>query len=334
MYLGTAEFPVDQFPGTGLTKPFSTYVLTFYDRRAANTLYKVWGVDATNPNLPPTDSQIRSTVQFTPGSLVVKAAFTTADVNTWPWMKNALQWPAYISINATKGRLSVHARPEIDQLSFMQFDIIVKDPASSPKTGWVYTTLVYDPRAPGKDPWDRMVPLGAMWGNDPEVNNSLPNQPPLSETWINPNAPLYATTTLGWGKRLSGPNDGALNDAIVNGKEIHNLPSSACMACHISAQWEMKSFLLPATTAQPQFPKNDGYMAMWAPGSPQWMEWFQDPPGNKGMNAGTVPLDYDLVFAFKSLKIWYNWRNPKNQMILTDRRGEPLEGYNGKPVPQ
>ena len=51
----------------------------------------------------------------------------------------------------------------------MQFDIIVKDSVAAPKTGWVFSTLVYDLNAPG-DAWDKMVPLGAQWGNDPGID--------------------------------------------------------------------------------------------------------------------------------------------------------------------
>lgn len=80
-------------------------------------------------------------------------------------MGGALQWPLYITINATTGD---HKTPQLDQTSLMQFDLIVKDTKSAPKSGWVFATLVYDKDAPGSNVWDKLVPLGAMWGNDPE----------------------------------------------------------------------------------------------------------------------------------------------------------------------
>ena len=83
-----------------------------------------------------------------------------------------------------------------------------------------------------------MVPLGAMWGNDPGLN---PEQNPainLQENWINPSAPQYSTQTLGWGGRLSGPNDGATNDISVGGKVLINHRDSSCMSCHSPAQWQ------------------------------------------------------------------------------------------------
>lgn len=326
MYVGSSYFPINQFPNAGPSKPFSTYVLTYYDQRAANTLYQVWGDTAMDPNITPTSTQ------FATGSVVVKAAFTTANSDVWPAMEGALQWPLYITTNATNAPKGNYSAPQTDQTSFMQFDIIVKDPASAPRTGWVFSTLVYDKDAPGDDPWDKMVPLGAQWGNDPEVDSSKPNPPPLRENWINPAAPAYAKNTLGWGGRLSGPNDGALNDAVVDGAKIPNLDSSSCMGCHISAQWPMQSFLLPATSNPPQL-IDDDYIGMWAPGSAQWMRWFQSTPGNQPMDAGSTAFDYDMVFAFKSLPQWQSAVLPQRRNMVMDRRGRPaLDGnYNGLP---
>ncbi len=348
MYVGNDEAPVSQYPRTGLSKPFTTYVLTYYDKRAANSLFNVWGTSAMDPAIT------KSSGQFADGAVVVKAAFATANADVWPAMGNALQWQLYITENATTGGTK---EPQLEQTSFFQFDIIVKDTLSAPKTGWVFSTLVYDKDAPGNDVWDKMVPLGAQWGNDPEVNSALPNPPPLQENWINPSAPAYAKTTLGWGGRLSGPNDGALNDAIIRsdnpvlqGKQFPNLPSSSCMGCHISSQWPMRSFLLPSPTNPPQFPlgKNSDFMVLWAPGSPGWMRWFQDPPGTQAMDPGGVAFDFDMVFVFKSLPQWLkavlpggpnvamtNKGRPERAADALNAKGEPLvlnEGYNGKPL--
>ena len=77
--------------------------------------------------------------QFAEDGVIVKAAFTTANADVWPVMGGALQWPLYITTNATTGD---HKTPQLDQTSFMQFDLIVKDTKSAPKTGWVFATLV------------------------------------------------------------------------------------------------------------------------------------------------------------------------------------------------
>ncbi|MDF1779942.1 MAG: hypothetical protein P1U67_01475 [Alcanivoracaceae bacterium] len=326
MYVGSSDFDKDLFDGTGLKKDFSTYVLTMYNEVAANTLYNVWQTDAMNPQITATDTQ------FAENSVVTKYAFTTANSDNWDAMQGALEWPLYITVNATTGD---HKTSQLDKASLMQFDLIVKDTQSAPDTGWVFATLVYDKDAPGKDVWDKMVPLGAMWGNDPEVNSTKNPSQPLTQNWINPNAPEYAKKTLGWGGRLSGPNDGGMNDAIVNvdGKptKMKNLPSSSCLSCHGSAEWPMHSFLLPTTTMPPQS-KGD-YLMMWPPGSPQWMQWFQSRAGNVPQDIGTTAFDYDMVFVFKSLPAWQKATTGRPTLLQgLDRTGKPInkfQNYDG-----
>jgi hypothetical protein len=338
MYVGSSPFMPDLFNGSGLTKPFTTYVLTFYDRRAAHSLYNVWGATATTPKIA------AGTPQFAEASVVVKAAFSTANADVWPVMQGARQWTLYISTNATKDR-GRDAAPKLDPTSFFQFDIIVKDSKSAPQTGWVFSTLVYDKDAPGTDFWDKMVPLGAMWGNDPQATS--PDQP-LTQNWINPAAPAYAKMTLGWGGRLSGPNDGAVNDAIVDEPVPvlkPKLPSSSCMSCHSVAEWPLKSFLLPTSSDPQQFGPsgcvNSDYLVMWAPGStgetklgsPRWTHWFQSRSGAEPADSGTIAFDYDMVFTFKSLTAWQSVQPGARATALglAARRLIPILSYSGRP---
>lgn len=298
-----SDFPATTFPKSGLTKGgMSTYVLTFYDSTAAYTLHQVWGTDAQNPKLT------NSSGQFAEGAVIVKLAVTTALEKDWPVMAGAAQWPLYIPAAMAPDT----AAPSVRNTSVMQLDIIVKDAITAPKTGWVFTTLVYDAKAPGINAWDKMVPLGAMWGNDPEINSTKYPNALLTENVINPKAPLYATETLGWGGRLSGPNDAAVvAPAIITdgqggtgGLEVPAVAASSCMSCHSPAQYPMKSFLLPIPTPTDTPRNRQGALVLNVPGSMPWMKWFQDRPGNVSMDSGTTPLDYDMVFAFKSLPAW------------------------------
>jgi hypothetical protein len=319
-YTGS-QFPPSTFPGTGLTKTITTYVLTYYDERAAYAVGQVWGKTAMTPKIETALAQIPE------GGVIVKAALVDATAKDWPVMKGAANWPLYAPIN------NGTQVPSVTTTSFMQFDIIVKDAKSSPKTGWVFATLVYDTDKPGTG-WDKMVPLGAMWGNDPDVNSTADPKAVLNENWINPKAPLYSTQTLGWGGRLSGPNDGARNGIIVGSQKMDNTPNSSCMSCHSPAEWPMKSFLLPSTTYPPTF--SGDYLVSPAPGSTDWFEWFQDRPGTQPKDAGTVALDYDMVFAFKSLPLWS--KAVGKPVMLLKRSGRPAETandllYNGKPAP-
>jgi hypothetical protein len=327
MYTGST-FDASLFPGTGLSKTFTTYVLTFYDDRASRALSRVWGSTAMTPTLT------NSSAQFDEGAIIVKAAFIDITGDDWPVMKGAATWPLYVPI-PTKASPQP---PSVTRSAFMQFDIIVKDSRSAPKTGWVFSTLVYDAGAPGKG-WDKMVPLGAMWGNDPGVDSSTNAHAPLSETWINPKAPLYSTQTLGWGGRLSGPNDGAVNDIMVDDKPMPNTPNSSCMSCHSPAEWKMNSFLLPS------FQNNDPpppfkvcgakgeFICSPRPGSPQWLTWFQDRLGSQPMDTGTIPTDFDMVFAFKSLPLWARATGAGISLMFLPRHGEMPQDlqYNGIP---
>jgi hypothetical protein len=194
-----------------------------------------------------------------------------------------------------------------------------------------------------------MVPLGAMWGNDPQATS--PGQP-LMQNWINPAAPAYSKMTLGWGGRLSGPNDGAVNDAVIDGPTpvvSPGLPSSSCMSCHSVAEWPMKSFLLPVYTESKLFPdpqfSNSDYQIMWPPGSPavkdgvpQWMHWFQSRPGTEPADPGTVAFDYDMVFTFKSLRAWQSAQPTTGgaaPLAESPRAGArpapPADSYSGRP---
>jgi hypothetical protein len=337
------QFGPGIFPGTGLRTTFDTHVLTYYDERAAYTLFKVWGTAAMDPKIE------TGAFQFDEGSVVVKAALFVSDdpqvqKNWWPVTNGAAAWPLYLAIPEQKP-----GAPGVLTGYVMQFDIIVKDSVAAPKTGWVFSTLVYDGSAKG-DAWDKMVPLGAMWGNDPEAKPGNP----LQENWINPAAPKYSTQTLGWGGRLSGPNDGARNDIQVGTKVMKNAPDSSCMSCHSPSQWNtarhaMSSFLLPSFPNPnpgppfkpcPNGKPTDPYICSPAPGSTVWANWFQSRPGTVPQDAGDIPTDYDMVFAFKTLPMWWKATGPRGQpapfSMLQLRAGkhQPQEfnEYTGAPL--
>ena len=335
------------FPDTGLKVPFQTHVLTYYDARAAWTVQKFWGDTAMKPTLNTQASQ------FDEGSIIVKAAvFSSTDTKVqrdwWDAMRGAQEWPLYVAVDPSQ----TNAPPQLWSGYVAQFDIIVKDSKSSPKTGWVFMTLVYDGSMPG-DVWDKMVPLGVQWGNDPQATRE---DMPLVENWNNPAAPLYSTQTLGWGGRLSGPNDGARNDIAVDGKVYRNAPNSSCMSCHSTSQWNiaqhrMTSFLLPSlpTKSGPGFQTcgddgkpnpNGSLICSPAPGSQAWMKWFQNRRGTQSMDPGSFATDFDEVFSFKALKLWWTATNPKKeaapQLELVRHPGQPLQynQYTGAPLPQ
>ncbi|MCW3108490.1 MAG: hypothetical protein JWQ09_2996 [Segetibacter sp.] len=281
------------------------YALVLYDSTAAYTVGQIWGKTGQKVNL------LNNAAQFAEGSIIVKFAFSNINYPAWPVMEGAQTFSIYDTIatgeNPTPGY-------QVRKVSFFQMDIIVKDSKTAPKTGWVYSTFVYDKEVKGSL-WDKLVPLGAMWGNDPTVNSPVtPPYPKLYETGINPMAPEYSRETLGWGGRLSGPNDGAVAQRAVDintGRVYNNLALSSCMSCHLPAQDTFKSFLLPAP-----FPKKtDTAFYVYTPGSANWNLWFRDNDGNTPFDSGQVAMDYDMVMAFKSVSA-YEAAQPSGQNKL------------------
>lgn len=338
LYVGVTDQPASLWPNTGLSVPWNTFCLSFYDSRAAVTLSNFWGGDALKPavNTP-------GASQFAEGSLVLKLAFSSVNatptginpMNRWPVLAGAAQWNIVYTENSTEPEL----KGKIGPVSFFQFDIVVKDSKASPKTGWVFTTFVYDKDAPGQDAFDKMVPLGAMWGNDPGVDSSQPHPPPLRENWINPTAPKYSKMTLGWGDRLAGPNDGARGPALYaegNTGKIVKVPSqgfSSCLSCHGSAAWPYPATAAGMMPIPPSGPAvnaaaNTDYTPIFQPGSPPWNQWFQDRAGNVPQVPGALAMDYDMVTGFKSMTQWNEWKQSTESRPLgphVDRN------YNGLP---
>jgi hypothetical protein len=333
-------FSATQTPGCLFNDPALTvnsvnnFAAVYYNATAAVGLGHFWGATAMTPNLT------TAAAQFPDGSLIIKLAFTQITAAQWPVMGESPSWTIFSTWFDDNGNQACNNT--LFPVQLMQIDVIVKDSKAAPKTGWVFTTLVYDNRLPGTF-WDRMVPLGAMWGNDPDVESS--DQPgtraPLNETWINPASPAYSQATLGWGGRLSGPNDGAVTAALQyidpsTGK-LGTVPvaNSSCMSCHSPAEWPFQSFLLPG------YANSSGYH-MTAPGSSDWLRWFQDRPGTQAMDNGSIALDYDMMFAFKALPAWAAATNqPLNNLHLFMRPADMLKRprvpkvterqYNGLP---
>jgi hypothetical protein len=188
------------------------------------------------------------------------------------------------------------------------------------------------------------------------VDSSQKKPPPLEETWINPAAPKYSTETLGWGGRLAGPNDGARNDIQVGKKVLENHADSSCMSCHGPAEWQPVqhiriSFLLPSfPNQQPSTPYKTcpagnpagPYICSPEPASTEWSRWFQDRYGTEPQDpdTGSVATDYDMVFTFKTLPMWWKAVGGKDApmpfALRTLRHGTEIPAqyneYNGAPL--
>lgn len=283
-------------PGTfkGLNIPLQNFTLVYYDAISATMLKKLWA-NPFNPN--------RAQANFPEGAIVIKAAAVSATPEEWPVVKGSSVWNVWRPSPADLVNPAIKdPQPKLLPVRVMQFDIIVKDHKASPQTGWVFSTFVYNADAPGNSTWDKLVPLGAMWGNDPEVASKYPAKLALKETWINrAGAAPYALEQLGWEGRLSGPIDVAKRHKVIYTDGMLPRPdqrASSCMSCHGTAQYPFVANLYPSPNRT--FPRDGDTFLMYPPGSPDWNRWYQNRSGKVAQNpgAGAVALDYDMLVMF------------------------------------
>ncbi|MEO6519258.1 MAG: hypothetical protein ABIO17_09755 [Pseudoxanthomonas sp.] len=201
----------------GNTAAFQNYAVAYYDARGGRVLQRLWKTTTAGVDQPKL-----SAMKFAEGSFVFKLLYSAALPSAFP--QDLLADSLQLDILPNPGGAPV-------SVLLMQIDIAVKDRRAS-ATGWYFATYAFDASQPGTSPWTKMVPVGLMWGNDPAGA-------PITESWINPDAPDYARAHLGVEGRLNGPVDN---------------PASACMSCHSTAQAPALAPMLPTgSCAQPPF---------------------------------------------------------------------------------
>lgn len=260
------------------TSTGQTYAVGIYNDIGAYTIGQVWK-DPQNPN-PEFTSKPNS---FANGTVVCKALFADIELNQVPFLQNPLLWQGYITTDFTSNDRAVK------NVALIQMDIAVRDTRIK-DTGWIFGTFQYNGAITGKAGWDNLVPVGIMWGNDPEqtgndYTNKTPTEtkinPNLKETAINANIKELPPTHLGWNGRLNGPVDN---------------PVSSCMSCHATSEYPQLALMNPSFQANPP-----------AVGSPEWMRWFQNIPAGQPFTPGTQSTDYSLQLA-GGLANFYDWK--------------------------
>ena len=224
------------------TGTFANWAVGFYNAPGGYVIGQVWK-DANAPD--------PSKVNFPDGTVACKLLFTTAPVDQVPYLKNDFEWQANVSTKSGGPR-------SIQAVRLLQVDVAVRDSRANSTTGWVFGTFVYDGNATGATPWDRLEPVGLMWGNDPTVTEPTKTETTkLVQTWINPD--VGPPQHLGRAGRLNGPVDN---------------PKSSCLSCHSTAEWQAKSNVLP--------------------GSDDAMRWFRNIKAKEAFDAGQKSLGYSL----------------------------------------
>ncbi len=233
------------------SKTQQKWEVAYYNPIGAYQIGKIWKNPKLNgkPDLTQTE--------FPEGTFVFKWVFVTGDDQQLPILKGAPVF--YANIHS---QISRKSPKKIQPVRLVQMDFAIRDKRADDTTSWVMGTYVYDKDAPGKTGWDRMVPVGVQWGNDPGITpKDIQHGKKLKETIILPRAPDYAKQRLGWAGRLNGPMD---------------LKGSACLACHSMAQWPHPLNKKPKGNDQ------------------QKLKYFRNLKPTEPFQADQISLDYSL----------------------------------------
>jgi hypothetical protein len=249
-------------PDASVTLATTMWAVAFFNPTAAYTIGTVWRPDGTAA-VPAED------VSFREGAVIGKLLFVTATPKQLPMLANLPAWMANISdpafctcrrpdgsrcTMADESRQCARSTELWGPVRLAQFDIAVRD-HRAPGTEWVFGTFVADGqrRAAEPNPWNRISPLGLMWGNDPPPPGELAHDHPADprkngfseevvfwDTVDMLNAAGGAVLSkrpghLGCSQRLNGPADN---------------PSSSCLSCHMTASVRDADLKTPPIMAQ------------------------------------------------------------------------------------
>lgn len=298
------------------TGSYQVYAITLVNEYAGYTLGRMWK-DPELPNPAATDKRYGG--GFPHGTVFAKLLFTDAPAGPdIPFLEHPLAWTVYITdtwLSPTR---------VVKKVNLLQMDIAVRDPrADGPgQTGWVFATLVYNGQLNRTNPFMNLVPLGVMWGNDPENTDNAVNpfppkpvkdilNPRLKESVVFP-SPDLPPQHLGWNSRLNGPAD---------------LNTASCLSCHIAAQYPQVTSLV----AQGMVPAG-GPSPPTQGGTAPWMRWFQNIPAGVPMDDATYSTDFSFqvgislqnFFDVKYAGLRGGWAREYNQKRhVISRTGQP-----------
>ncbi len=285
----TQEAPVQpyQLAETQSIDSAGAVAVGFYNDVAAYTINEVW-----KDHYHPDHSHNMS---FHNGAVLFKILFVTLPekiaVQQVPFLTNGIWWDAYVCPN-------FHNAEDTNQILYrkaikvvlIQMDIMVRDDRAP--NGWVFGNFQYNGKMNKANKWENLIPVGVMWGEDPNDTNNASNpkptktiiNPKLVETIINPDANELPPTHLGWNSRLNGPVDN---------------PMSSCYSCHSTAQYPAISPMSPLFV--PDSAKAN------PPGSAGWMRWFRNLKCGQPFDDNAHSMDFSLQLA-QSIQFFYNWR--------------------------
>ncbi|NSX54043.1 hypothetical protein [Parasulfitobacter algicola] len=296
-YSGQIMPPETFSPPYRPTTYVQNHAVIYYNSAAATMLGDMWE-NVYAPDI--------SRAVFPDGSIVVKIEAVTNTPENWSVIEGASMWHVFRPTTEDQANNVPDMKPQVLPVRPIQIAVRVKDSVAAPETGWVFIAFTYDATSQGESAWDRFVPVGMQWGNDPDLTSDPSGLPPgakLQETWINPDAPAFTRDTFGWGGRLAGPMDVATRHNVItaSGERYqgdNHLRASSCQSCHGASEFPFTANLYPSPNRS--FPRDGEPFLLYDPGSRKWAEWFQNRPGTEAMSAriGGQGLDYDMALMF------------------------------------
>jgi hypothetical protein len=300
----TQEAPVKalQLAPTQTDTNTGAVAVGFYNDVAALTIQEVWK-DHYHPNHS-------HNMSFKNGSVLFKILFVTLPediaVKQVPWLVNGLWWDAFVcpDFHDAEDTDQMRYRRQI-KVALVQMDIMVRDDRAP--NGWIFGNFQYNGKMNKADKWENLVPVGLMWGEDPNDTTNFSNakptrtiiNPKLVETIINPDSNELPATHLGWNSRLNGPVDN---------------PMSSCYSCHSTSEYPAN---LPMS---PLF--NDSLSAACPPGSAGWMYWFRNLKCGEPFTPKSHSMDFSLQLS-QSIQFFYNWKKSQGGLYSNDYAPAP-----------
>jgi hypothetical protein len=250
----TPALPAELHPNQ--TSCFQNWAVSFFNAPGGYQLGRIWA----DPWAPDATQAL-----FPEGTVAAKLLFTSADETQVPYLKNALEWQANVSdLPAQDLNCRERLRRKVQTVRLLQIDLAVRDDRANPTAGWVFATLSYDGDRAGATPFDRMVPVGLMWGNDPlRTPADQAAGKKIADNWINPDS--RTPQHLGFLGRLNGPVDN---------------PRSSCLSCHATAQTPARSPMIWPENRPDQAPR-----------------WFRNINAGESFDARSISTDYSLQVA-------------------------------------
>lgn len=207
--------------GSNNPKCFQSWAVSLYNEQGAYYINRVWTEvlkSNRNPNI--------FSEGFPEDSVSFKLLFTAASDkpnpatanNQIPYLKDGIEWQAdtkrikQVNISQTQcANLSC-----LTTLRLLQIDVAVRD-IRADKTGWVFGSYIYKFDEKKPDKWQRIEPIGLMFGNSLDPNQSRLNR----NLGIPQHYGCPQTATDPFLRRMNGPVDN---------------PKSSCLSCHSLAE--------------------------------------------------------------------------------------------------